>query len=146
RVAATLTASRAIDIGRPLTQIDRGLEEALFEIRRVDDVLTRLEGRIRIARKIKLQRLIGADAVGVALREQRLEVRDDDGIDDDSARGCQLRDVLLEHRVDFLEIRQAGLGRVPDRFAQDSDARAFQAVAIEKASVAAVVFSNAGRG
>src|ERR1700731_3470946 len=88
------------------------------------------ERRIRIAREIKLEPLVGRNRIGGAPRQQRLEVRNDQGIGENGAGGLELRNIVFEYRVDLFEVIRAGFGIHTDRLAQDSDASALEAVAV----------------
>src|SRR2546426_12064949 len=70
-----------------------------------------------------------------ALRQKPLETGNHNWIDDDGACRLQLIDVFLKDSIDFSEVLRAGFGIQSDGFAQYTDARTFQRVLVEQASV-----------
>jgi hypothetical protein len=77
-------------------------------VRRVGDVLARFEPRIRIAPEIKLEPLVGRNRIGGAPRQQGLEVRNDQGIDENGAGGLELRNILSNTASTFLKSSEPG--------------------------------------
>jgi hypothetical protein len=75
--------------------------------------------------EVKLEhRIVFFDAAGPR-GEQRLEVRNDDGIDDFRTGLAEISDRPVKHVFNFLEIAAVGLGGVSHGLAQNADTCAF---------------------
>src|SRR5262245_45038797 len=89
------------------------------------------------------ERFVAVGRVSRPLREQLVELGNDDRINDLGAGGLQFRDCFIENFSDFFEIFRIRLGLIAHRLAQDADAWSFQAVLIERLRIAAWNIANA---
>ena len=119
---------------------------ALGKLGRFGNVLASLERRSGITRQISPQRFIGYGGVGCTFCEQRLEIWDDEQINDGSAGRIQFRNILLKYGIDFLEVLGIRLRIQPNRFTQDTDACAFESTSVEASDVARRRLADAKRG
>src|SRR6202008_1039428 len=76
---------------------------------------------------------------------ERLEIGNNDRIDDDGPLRLELRDILLENRIDLLEILGIGIALDSDRLPQDADARALEPSLVEETRIAAVGLADPER-
>jgi hypothetical protein len=84
--------------------------KALVDVGRTNDVLAGFEWRVRIAREVEFKGRVGLDRVTLPRGQQPFEIRDNDRINQDRARGFQFSDILLEGGIDDLEIWRVRVG------------------------------------
>src|SRR5215470_14558904 len=100
---------------------------------------------VNMTPKVEARRL-GLDRVAFAGGKEFLEVRDHDRIHQRGASRLQLSDIFRESRIDDLEVRGIGVRLIPNRLAENADARSVQRTLVEISGVAALDLSNAERG
>ena len=107
----------------------------LLELRRLDHFVKRFERKLLTSGEVLLERFVGFGRTVRACGEQLLQFRNDDRVDQCGARGSQFRECFVEDGLDLGEIRGRRIRLKPDRFAQDAEPRAFQAIPVEEFSV-----------